>query len=85
MDQAGAALQAPSRRKAGCFNDGLAQEWFDHPGYFTILLLGCGFAPRTASGFWTGTRFPARRRAAGLDHGGAGRTHDVADACRRLR
>jgi len=25
------------------FNDGLAQEWFDHPGYFTILLLGLWF------------------------------------------
>jgi hypothetical protein len=26
--------------EAWLFNDGLPQEWFDHPGYLTILLLG---------------------------------------------
>ena len=29
--------------EAWLFNDGLPQEWFDHPGYLTILLLGNWF------------------------------------------
>jgi hypothetical protein len=29
--------------EAWLFNDGLSQEWFDHPGYLTILLLGNWF------------------------------------------
>jgi hypothetical protein len=29
--------------EAWLFNDGLAQEWFDHPGYLTILALGNWF------------------------------------------
>jgi hypothetical protein len=29
--------------EAWLFNDGLAQEWFDHPGYLTILALGAWF------------------------------------------